>query len=158
MGGFFLKGVDGHVGKGMPWAFQNGRTCIVSSIFYLPCCVDIHFSFWFLVTGLVCATFYHFFVHDKTGVLGTTLREAIPSSWRLGLSEETFAAVVVSLFMQITGILQMPIVFGPDFSPFSVLPLFRKFLSGFGHSPNQENIESKQKLAKGRSKGKEKNT
>ena len=46
------------------------------------------------------------------------LRATFPETVRMGLDEATFAAVLVSLFMQIMGLLQMPDFFGPSFSPF----------------------------------------
>jgi hypothetical protein len=102
MGGFFMKGFEGHIMNGMPWPFQN---------------------------GLFCASFYHFFVHDKTGIVGTTLRRFINSPEILGLDDRTFAVVFVSLFMQIMGILQIPAFLGPSFSPFGM-----KILSPFRDS------------------------
>ena len=74
----------------------------------------------FSVTGIFCASFYHFFVHDQTGPIGTILRAFFPEAIRMGLDEATFAAVLVSLFMQIMGLLQMPDFLGPSFSPFGM--------------------------------------
>lgn len=102
MGGFFMKGFEGHIMNGMPWPFQN---------------------------GLFCASFYHFFVHDKTGIVGTTLRQYMYLPEILGLDDRTFAAVFVALFMQIMGILQIPAFLGPSFSPFGV-----EILGPFGDS------------------------
>jgi len=102
MGGFFMKGFEGHIMNGMPWPFQN---------------------------GLFCGSFFHFFVHDKTGIVGTTLRRFVVLPTALGLDDKTFAAVFVSLFMQIMGILQIPAFLGPSFSPFGV-----KILSPFRDS------------------------
>lgn len=89
MGGFFAKGVEGHVMNGVPWPMQN---------------------------GLFCATFYHFFVHDTNGIIGRYLRAVIP--YRFGLKDRVFAMVVVSFFMQVMGILQIPRFLGPSFTPF----------------------------------------
>jgi hypothetical protein len=111
-----------------------------------------------MVAGLFCTSFYHFFVHDKTGPIGTTLRLAIPTSFRLGLADEAFAAVIVSLFMQVTGILQMPLFFGPDYSPFSIVCSFLERRSGEMTSPTHSNAESKQTNPKGQSKNKEKDS
>ena len=67
-------------------------------------------------------SFYHFFVHDKTGPVGTFLRKAVHTigggALLMGLDERTFAVAYVSLFMQITGLLQLPQFWGPDYSPF----------------------------------------
>lgn len=94
MSGFILKGVNGHVANGMPWPFQN---------------------------GIFCATFYHFYANDKNGIIGVTLRNMIPSSsFPLVRDDETFAACMVSAFMQIMGLLQLPILLGPSFSPFTL--------------------------------------
>eukprot|EP00957_Ditylum_brightwellii_P188322 14337511-Ditylum_brightwellii.AAC.1 len=49
-GGFFKNGFHEYLRNGMPWPFQN---------------------------GFVCATFYHFFVHDQIGFIGVHLRNAI---------------------------------------------------------------------------------
>jgi hypothetical protein len=102
MGGFITKGIEGHVESGMPWAIQN---------------------------GLFTASFYHFFVNDKTGAVGLHLRRLLspllvllkfdPAS---EADHATFAACAVSLFMQVVGILQMPRFFGPAFSPFTSSP------------------------------------
>lgn len=92
MGGFVMKGLEGHVINGVPWPMQN---------------------------GMFCATFYHFFVHDQTGPIGILLRETVfPEVVRFGLDERTFAGVFVSFFMQVVGILQMPQFLGPSFTPF----------------------------------------
>jgi hypothetical protein len=39
----------------------------------------------------------------------------------MGLDDRTFAVVVVSSFMQVMYILQLPEFFGPMFSPFSIM-------------------------------------
>jgi len=109
LGAFFAKGFDGHLKNGMPWPVQN---------------------------GIFCATFYHFYVNDQAGIIGATLREYInvicdflkeqiialvpelDAAITLSLSEQKFAVVVVSAFMHVTGILQLPYFFGPSFSPF----------------------------------------
>mmetsp|Transcript_19080 Transcript_19080/g.23650 ORF Transcript_19080/g.23650 Transcript_19080/m.23650 type:complete len:283 (+) Transcript_19080:112-960(+) len=95
MGGFFLKGVKGHLEKGMPWTFQS---------------------------GLACASFYHFYTHDKTGVIGVTLRSfvdgVLPSGVKMGLDDATFAVFAVSAFQHCVAFLQLPNFFGPNFSPF----------------------------------------
>jgi hypothetical protein len=98
MGGFITRGIEGHVEAGMPWPIQN---------------------------GFCTASFYHFFVHDRTGFAGLQLRQLLspllvylnfdPAS---EADQATFAACAVSLFMQVVGILQMPQFFGPTFSPF----------------------------------------
>lgn len=127
MGGFILNGIDGYTQRtGIPYPFQN---------------------------GIFCGTFYHFYVHDTTGIIGTTLRnylQPLASSvlellgWyddSQSKNNEVFATVMVSLFMQIVAILQMPIFYGPTFSPFVVIyNQLGRFLSPF---PDQE-IENSQ--------------
>mmetsp|Transcript_3845 Transcript_3845/g.5171 ORF Transcript_3845/g.5171 Transcript_3845/m.5171 type:complete len:287 (-) Transcript_3845:165-1025(-) len=95
-GGFFHKGFHGYLQNGMPWPFQN---------------------------GFVCATFYHFFAHDKLGFLGVKLRYVIYliPGIKGKLDDKTFATVVVSGFMHIMAILQLPEFLGPSFSPFTVM-------------------------------------
>lgn len=93
MGGFFSKGFHGHLKDGMPWPFQN---------------------------GFFCATFYHFFVHDVEGIIGITLREMLEGGAKsLGMDNRTFAMCLVSGFMNVMGILQLPRFFGPKFTPFN---------------------------------------
>lgn len=97
MGGFFLKGFDAYLAKGMPWPFQN---------------------------GLCCATFYHFYVNDETGFIGVTLRAIIDKVdfIKMGMDDKTFAIVAVSSFMHVMGVLQLSHCFGPSFSPFHPIP------------------------------------
>mmetsp|Transcript_32943 Transcript_32943/g.38136 ORF Transcript_32943/g.38136 Transcript_32943/m.38136 type:complete len:326 (+) Transcript_32943:44-1021(+) len=109
MGGFFAKGIDGHLKNGMPWPIQN---------------------------GIFCATLYHFYVNDQTGVIGVALRENIANACDLlknhittlvpdlekafgsSLSEQQFAFIAVSAFMHVTAVLQLPYFFGSSFNPF----------------------------------------
>jgi hypothetical protein len=96
MSGFLFKGVEGHVKNGVPWPMQN---------------------------GLFCATLYHFIVHDTNGIIGNTLRHycyPIFLRERLGYDDKTFAGLFVSIFMQVTGLLQLPNFYGPTFSPFEI--------------------------------------
>jgi len=98
MGGLFWNGFNTHFGNGMPFPVQN---------------------------GLFVTSLYHFVSHDS-GPIGESLRTGIdllPSALTMGLSNTKFAIVVVSLFMQINGILQMPDFFGPSFNPFIVITL-----------------------------------
>lgn len=129
MGGFIVKGLEGHVAGGMPWPMQN---------------------------GVVCATFYHFFVHDETGPIGTWLRTAVPV--RFGLDDATFAAAVVSLFMQGMGILQLPRFYGPNFSPFAILfhHATQWMAATLSSSPSKQKENESRKLAKQQVKNKQK--
>ena len=71
------------------------------------------------ISGLFVAPFYHFFVHDTDGPVGKLLRNTMPIAKIFGgMDDKTFACCFVSLFMQITGILQMPHFLGPSFTPF----------------------------------------
>ena len=58
-------------------------------------------------------------MNDREGPIGQLLRQYVPLASMLNMTDELFAAVFVSLFMQITGILRMPEFLGPSFSPFS---------------------------------------
>jgi len=93
MGAFFWKGFHGHLQNGMPFPFQN---------------------------GLFCATLYHFVSNDIEGPVGNILRSAINAvpQLTLGLSNEAFTISFISAFMQVTGMLQIPELFGPSFNPF----------------------------------------
>ena len=96
MGGFFWKGFHGHLEGGIPLAFKN---------------------------GLILATFYHFVAHDMDGPIGNVLRQLIKPV-KMGLSDDVFAVVVVSLVMQINVILQMKEFIGPSFNVYdSVLSI-----------------------------------
>lgn len=102
MSGFFMKGFNGYLASGMPWAFQN---------------------------GLFCCTLYHFFVHDIDGPIGAFLRRIVPEWCMGGLDDATFGCVCVGAFMQICGFLQMPFLLGPSFSPFhALMDLFGELL------------------------------
>lgn len=73
--------------------------------------------------GIFCATFYHFYANDKTGLIGTSIRNLmnlIPASKFINLSDEIFAACAVAMFMQVMGIIQLQF---PNFSPFSAILL-----------------------------------
>lgn len=115
--------------------------------------------------GLFCATFYHFFVHDLTGPVGSWLRRSIPDAIRFGLTDDVFAAVVVSFFMQLTGFLQMTRFYGPDFSPFSIV--YERFIAltqstsmptNGSSQAKQDRLNDNRKLAKQKSKNKLKET
>jgi hypothetical protein len=71
------------------------------------------------------------------------------------LDDATFAAVVVSLFMQVTGILQMPAFLGPDFSPFSILYQYVAQLTTSSSKPQRENESRRQAKQQVKSKQKE---
>lgn len=95
MGFFFWKGFHGHLeGKGMPFPFQNGF--FVSSI-------------------------YHLVTNDK-GPVGDLIRGLI---FKLPYVESDnivlYTTCLLSLFMQVNGILQMPEIFGPSFNPFNLI-------------------------------------
>lgn len=142
----------------MPWPVQNGKKRVCQRVKRLLCCDATVTSFpaILLGTGLFCATFYHFFVHDQTGPIGSFIRRAFPKDVRLGLDESTFAAVFVSLFMQIVGILQMPRFLGPGFSPFSAQILTYKKASYTAASSKQDGVNGNRKIAKAKRKSKQK--
>merc|ERR1711862_101044 len=129
MGGFFLKGLNGYLQKGMPWPFQ---------------------------TGLACATFYHFYVHDETGFIGINLRHCFHLVFDdllkiLGLytlDKKTLAFVAVSAFQHTMAILQLPYFLGPKSSPFNALYYFvpeEVPQNSKAVSDKTKNIEDKQK-------------
>lgn len=90
--------------------------------------------------------FLPLFVNDQTGPIGAMLRATFPEYVRMGLDEATFAAVFVSLFMQIMGLLQMPDFFGPSFSPFVVEKL-RLWQNGSASSSKQNGSRQKAQQA-----------
>jgi hypothetical protein len=86
----------------------------------------VRFTFMALhLLGIFCATFYHFYAHDKAGPIGNLLRNNVivgASDW-LGIGADdpkAFATVFIGLFMQVMGILQIPAFLGPSFTPFCV--------------------------------------
>lgn len=89
-----------------------------------------HRWFLFFFTGLFCATFYHFFVHDSSGPVGNFLRQTIPAGQLFGLKDIEFASCVVTYFMQIVGILQLPSLLGPNWSPFNILLVISSPIGG----------------------------
>eukprot|EP00536_Pseudo-nitzschia_multiseries_P000349 jgi/Psemu1/282266/fgenesh1_pg.5_\ len=90
MGAFFLKGFHKHLEKDIPWAFQNG-----------------------LVVGL----FYHLYTHDREGSMGIALRSIVQSTGIQGtMDDKLFATVVVTSFMQLSGMLMLPEFFGPSYN------------------------------------------
>lgn len=101
-GGFFNKGFGNYLKNGMPWPFQ---------------------------TGLACATFYHFYVHDETGFIGINLRHCfhlvfddfLKMTSLDALDRKTLAMVLISAFQQIMAILQLPYFLGPTASPFNAV-------------------------------------
>lgn len=92
--------------------------------------------------------------------MGDLLRKAFPTAVRLGLDEATFAAVVVSLFMQIVGLLQMPRFIGPEFSPFSVLMQYPSstISSSSGSLAKQESVNGNRRNAQLKMKNKQKDS
>merc|ERR1719464_989086 len=79
MGSFFLKGFHQHLEKEIPWPFQN---------------------------GLAMGFFYHVYTNDREGFMGKTLRSAVKTIGIQGeMDDKYFATLVVTTFMQISGIL-----------------------------------------------------
>lgn len=74
------------------------------------------------MSGLFCASFYHFYVHDTTGPIGMLLRKTLLYADWLGFGDDpkTFATAFIGLFMQVVGILQIPAFLGPSFTPFGM--------------------------------------
>lgn len=92
--------------------------------------------------GIFVSTFYHLFVNDQEGILGTTLRSVVgPVAGVLGFEQDkTFAVLVVSLFMQICGLLQLPFVLGSSFqSPFVLVG--NMIMAPFSKSPSKKYVK-----------------
>jgi len=132
MGPFFVKGFHGHLEGGMPFGFQN---------------------------GLFCASLYHFYSNDTSGVIGISIRKAVNmviaavpalSSATENLSDEVLAASFITGFMTLMGILQLPKLLGPKFSPFDPLSEVVVMLLGMdippGTAMKKNNSKSVQKL------------
>ena len=71
-----------------------------------------------LLIGLFVTAFYHFYINDQEGLIGNLLRNHMPIAKLFDMDDKTFAYCVVSGFMQVMGILQMPQFLGPSFTPF----------------------------------------
>ena len=73
--------------------------------------------------GLFCAPFFHLYAHDKVGFAGVWLRTAMSPFHGLlpDLDDKTFAILIVSSFMQVVTILQMPAFLGTSFNPFTMI-------------------------------------
>jgi hypothetical protein len=150
MGAFFTKGFHGHLKNGMPWAFQNG-TCrstgclqvIMSS--YNRIDISSQLALSSPSSGLFAASFFHFFVHDEDGPIGTALRAAVRviPGVQMGLDDWTFAMVFIAVFMQVMGFLQFPELLGPSFSPFvSIRNVFERILVAiFLRTPSRTPVE-----------------
>lgn len=92
MGSFFLKGFHQHLEKQIPWPFQN---------------------------GIIMGFFYHVYTHDESGSMGIFLRSIVQSTGVQGdMDDKHFATLVVSIFMQISGILMLPEFWGPNYNIF----------------------------------------
>jgi len=90
MGGFFLKGLDKYLENGMPWPFQS---------------------------GFLCASFYHFYLHDQNGFIGYYLRQHF---YKPDLDDRTYCICVISAFQHVVALLRLPYFLGPQFTPFNV--------------------------------------
>jgi len=127
MGALFLNGLD-LLKNGIPFAFQQ---------------------------TLFNATFYHFFVHDKDGIIGVTLRDLINTvpAIKFGLSDDKFALLVVSTIMHINAIMKMPEFAGSKFTLFRPIGYILKTIffmnSYYGiQISNNETKVSKEKKVK----------
>ena len=68
---------------------------------------------------MVVGLFYHLYVHDKEGSIGNALRSTIHSSGIQGtMDDKLFATIIVTSFMQISGMLMLPEFFGPSYNLF----------------------------------------
>jgi hypothetical protein len=81
------------------------------------------------IVGLVCGTFFHFFVNDQEGPIGFYLRRLVtPLRNELDnlddneldrMDDHELGVIIVGLVMLIIGILQSPLCYGPNFDPFA---------------------------------------
>ena len=93
-------------------------------------------NFYFLILLIFLALsvgfFYHIYTHDKDGFLGSNLRFAIQATGIQGtMDDKLFATLVVTGFMQLSGMLMLPEFFGPSFNllrpnRYFPLPISRK--------------------------------
>jgi len=112
MGAFFVKGFNQHLEKAIPWPFQNG-----------------------LVVGFL----YHVFTHDKEGVMGISLREAVRSTGIQGdMDDKLFATLFVTSFMQFSGLLMLPEFFGPSGNPIDAPIRIMRSVSNFSMGSSVE--------------------
>ena len=91
MGGFFMKGFEGHLKNGVPWSFQNGKSHIADvllcgilqnltpTLFFLRCCCWVAVSF-------VCARSRRFsgFVLERPSSQGVQFFRRTRRGWCLG--------------------------------------------------------------------------
>ena len=89
----------------------------------VECCIVLNFLNNFRLSissrtlGLVVGFFYHIYTHDKEGSIGIALRSAIQSTGIQGkLDDKLFATIVVTGFMQLSGMLMLPEFYGPSFN------------------------------------------
>jgi hypothetical protein len=83
--------------------------------------------------GLICGTFFHFFVNDQKGPIGILLRQLLTplrNEFMDGLDDHDLGVIIVGLVMQIIGILQSPLCYGSNFDPFAYF-----FMGGEAHQP-----------------------
>jgi len=100
-----------------------------------------------IMKGLVMGLFYHLYTHDKEGWMGITLRSAVQSTKIQGtMDDQLFATVVVTAFMQISGMLMLPELYGPSYN---LLLLPKRILT---ERTNQA-TDSSSKTAKGKTGG-----
>jgi hypothetical protein len=61
--------------------------------------------------------FYHVYTHDINGSMGIALRSAVQSTGIQGsMDDKLFAILVVTSFMQASGVLMLPEFFGPTYN------------------------------------------
>lgn len=68
-------------------------------------------------SGLVIGLFYHLYTHDQEGSIGITLRSIVQATGIQGsMEDKLFATIVVTSFMEVTGMLMLPEFYGPSFN------------------------------------------
>jgi hypothetical protein len=61
--------------------------------------------------------FYHVYTHDIEGSMGIALRSCVQSTGIQGtMDDKLFAILVVTSFMQVSGVLMLPEFFGPTYN------------------------------------------
>ena len=122
VGPIYRHGWTAHFSKGMPWNFEN---------------------------GLVCASWYHFYVNDfaDNGPIGLWLHDTIHSVPAIDgfiksfESEAIFARTVIFVFMVFVGVMQTKHFFGPSYNPFTFI--HKIFYVIFGLTEDEEEVAVK---------------
>ena len=109
----------------MIWQILGADLCLSLLSFSSKALADTRKNYLSLVSnvGLFCAPFFHLYAHDKSGFAGGWLRTLMSPLHGMfpDMDDKTFAVMLVSLFMQVVTILQLPSFLGPSFNPFTMI-------------------------------------